>query len=130
MTPPTESIREEDVFLLPNGSALVPRLVVPRDAWGRWSRLLELLASGRLVPVSAEAAHHLLESRPVRSESRAGFVVDIGGRLVRLWVSEGQWWGEALPPPSSSCSVGHLVECVVSPDGWEVLVCLGCGAAW
>ena len=130
MNPPTIALREEDVFLLPDGSALVPALVLPSDSWGRWHRLVDLLASGARVPLSAEAARHLLESRRVRSESRAGFVVDLGGRLVRLWTDDGTWWGEALPSPVGPSPGCHDVICIQAPDGWDVLVCISCGQAW
>jgi hypothetical protein len=130
MNPPASAVREEDIFLLSDGSALIPRLVVPSDAWGQWRRLLDLLMSGERIPLSAETARYLLESRPVRSDSRAGFVIDVNSRLVRLWTDEGAWWGEALPSPFGSTPSCHDVVCVSAPDGWDVLVCVCCGRAW
>jgi hypothetical protein len=130
MNPPTEALRAEDIFVLPDGSALVPRLVIPSDSWGQWRRLLDLLVSGTRVPVSAESARYLLETRPVRSESRAGFVVDVHGRLVRLWTDDGAWWGEVLPSPFAPDAACHDVVCVSTPSDWGVLVCVCCGRAW
>jgi hypothetical protein len=119
----------EDVVVLPGGTALVPELVTTETGVTQWRRLLELLVSGVCIRLSTDAARFLLESRPVRSQSRAGFVLDIDGRLVRVWRDDDGWLGEALPRPSSrgcSCSL----DCVVGPDGWEVVVCVCCGQAW
>ena len=119
----------EDVVVLPGGTALVPELVTTETGVTQWRRLLELLVSGVCIRLSADAARFLLESRPVRSHSRAGFVLDIDGRLVRVWRDDDGWLGEALPRPSSrgcSCSL----DCLVGPDGWEVVVCVCCGRAW
>lgn len=129
MSPAVARLGEEDVFLLPGGLALVPRLVAPGDPWWQWRRLLDLLVSGERVPLSEATARHLVESRPVRSHSRAGFVLDINARLVRVWVAEDGWFGEALPRPFRLVCTCSL-ECVLAADGFEVLVCVCCGRAW
>ena len=120
----------EDVVVLPDGRAFIPALVTTESSVGQWARLFRVLLSGARVRLSDDAARLLLESRVVRSESRAGFVLDLDGRLVRVWREDhGEWFGEALPPPLSrgcSCSL----DCLVGPDGWEVVVCVCCGRAW
>ena len=130
MSPPSKALGEEDVFLLPGGSALFPRLVVPSDSWCSWHRLLDLLVSGERVPLCEVTARYLVESRPVRSHSRAGFVLAINSCLVRVWVAEDGWFGEALPSPCGLTPACHDVVCVQAVDGWDVLVCVCCGRAW
>lgn len=130
MSPLSKALGEEDVFLLPGGSALVPRLVMPSDGWWRWHRLLDLLVLGARVPLCEVTARFLVESRPVRSHSRAGFVLAINSCLVRVWVAEDGWFGEALPSPCGQESACHDVVCVQAVDGWDVLVCVCCGRAW
>ena len=130
MSPVVARFGEEDVFLLPGGSALVPRLVVPGDSWWRWHRLLDLLVSGECVPLCEVTARYLVESRPVRSHSRAGFVLAINSCLVRVWLASDGWFGEVLPSPCASVPVCHDVVCVRAVDAWDVLVCVCCGRAW
>lgn len=130
MSPGVARLGEEEVFLLPDGSALVPRLVMPSDGWWHWRRLCDLLVLGQRIPLSEATARHLVKSRPVRSHSRAGFVLEINARLVRVWCERGSWWGEVLPSPCGSRPGCHDVVVVQALDGWVVLVCVGCGRAW
>lgn len=93
-TPETErpsAFTLDDVVVLPDGRAFVPVLVTGESSVGHWARLLRVLASGVRVRLSSDAARFLLESRPVRSQSRAGFVLDLDGRLVRLWRDDDGW---------------------------------------
>jgi len=89
---------------------------------------------GEPVTVDGDVAENALRRYRVRSESRRGYVLVVGGALVRLSEDDlGVWTMQKLPHPSwiaEEPTHQHAISPVTLSDGWDVLVCSECGREW
>src|SRR5207244_616675 len=102
MTPalPPSGDNEPIVRTLPGGCVITdPHTIDPATTSGvRWRKLLTLLTtSADPVRLHRGAWCALLEERPLRYRSRAGYVVEVDGTFVRLSTRGGRCFGAREP---------------------------------